>query len=347
MEKLKKYTPLLVHIFSSVIIILMIVYMIFFIDSTFMKVLMVLQFFCDFYFVTKMFNEMQTYSKVEKYITVTKTLLPFFLSVFNLFYITGIFSIDRFYLREPFFAYLLTRFYHIMFLVYLFKIIDLFQAITFYSKKTINNLIVSKFNLVFSITIGIMFILFYQVFSSLFASNFMRTYDSFSDEFLTEANYMFSSIYTDNTDNLDYEAFAKEYDAILFYYDNDLKYKSDDFDEFKSKHMLFETTIIKGYGVFFVKNGKMFITTYYIFVMLYIISLLLFLFIISFILKYIIYNNMSSYISIMTKVLSDDSYMLAINTDSMKETEIKHLATLYNEKVLAYKYKDKYMKNLN
>ena len=347
MEKIKKYSPLLVHIFSSVVIILMIVYMIFFIDSTFMKVLIVLQFFCDFYFVTKMFYKMQNYSGVEKKVILIKTLLPFFMSVFNLFYIIGIFSIDRFYLREPFFAYLLTRLYHVMFLVYLFKIIDLFQVIISYGKKTINNLIVSKFNLVFSIIIGIMFILFYNVFSSLFASNFMRTYDSFSDDFLNEANYMFSNIYVDNTDNLDYEAFAKEYDGILLYYDNDLKYKSDDFDKFKSKYMLFETTIIKGYGVFFIKSGKMFITTYYIFVMLYIISLLLFLFIVSFILKYIIDNNMSSYISIMSKVLSDDAYMLAIDTDSMQESDIKHLAILYNKKVLAYKYKDKYMKNLN
>jgi len=347
LEKLKKYTPLLVHVFSSVIIVLMIVYMIFSINSVFMKTLMILQFFCDFYFVTKMFYRMQTYSRVEKYIILAKTLLPFFLSIFNLFYITGFFSIDRFYLRETFWAYFFTRFYHLMFLVYLFKIIDLFQVIISYGKKTINNLIISKFNLLFSIVIGIMFILFYHMFSSLFASNFMKTYDSFSDEFLTEANYMFSNIYADNIDSLDYEAFAKEYNGVLFYYDNDLKYRADDFDAFNAKHMLFETSIIEGYGIFFVVSGKIFTTTYYIFVMLYVITLLLFLLIMTLLLKYIIYNNMSSYISIIIKGLSDDSYMLAINTDSMKETDIKCLAILYNKKILAYKYKDKYIKSLN
>ena len=48
--------------------------------------------------------------------------------------------------------------------------------------------------------------------------------------------------------------------------------------------------------------------------------------------------------NIMIKGFKEDSYIYAIDTDHMDETEIKKLAELYNKKLLAYKYRERFIK---
>ncbi|MDA0055375.1 hypothetical protein OFR37_10765 [Brachyspira hyodysenteriae] len=46
----------------------------------------------------------------------------------------------------------------------------------------------------------------------------------------------------------------------------------------------------------------------------------------------------------MIKGFKEDSYIYAIDTEKMDNTEIKKLAELYNKKLLTYKYRERFIK---
>ncbi len=46
----------------------------------------------------------------------------------------------------------------------------------------------------------------------------------------------------------------------------------------------------------------------------------------------------------MIKGFKEDSYIYAIDTDNIDNTEIKKLAQLYNKKLLPYKYRERFIK---
>ena len=48
--------------------------------------------------------------------------------------------------------------------------------------------------------------------------------------------------------------------------------------------------------------------------------------------------------NIMIKGFKEDSYIYAIDTEKMDNTEIKELSELYNKKLLSYKYRERYVK---
>ncbi|WP_300720656.1 hypothetical protein [uncultured Brachyspira sp.] len=46
----------------------------------------------------------------------------------------------------------------------------------------------------------------------------------------------------------------------------------------------------------------------------------------------------------MVKGFKEDSYIYAIDTESMDNTEIKKLSEMYNKKLLTYKYRERFIK---
>ena len=46
----------------------------------------------------------------------------------------------------------------------------------------------------------------------------------------------------------------------------------------------------------------------------------------------------------MIKGFKEDSYIYAIDTEKMDDTEIKKLSELYNKKLLTYKYRERFIK---
>ena len=130
----------------------------------------------------------------------------------------------------------------------------------------------------------------------------------------------------------------------VIYYENELKYRTDDWEDFESRHLLFEAAIMQGNGFLFIGSGKDFTYPYYMFILIYVIvnSLILTCSIIFF--KIFLTNKFSNYVNIMIKGFKEDSYIYAIETENMDNTEIKTLSELYNKKLLTYKYRERFIK---
>ena len=103
----------------------------------------------------------------------------------------------------------------------------------------------------------------------IFDNNIIKSYQNTKNEIIYEADTTFYREH--NSEGFEYESFAKSLNIALLYYDNELKYQTDDWDEFESKHLLFEAAIIQGNGFFIMISGKQFIYPFYMFLLIYII----------------------------------------------------------------------------
>jgi hypothetical protein len=108
--------------------------------------------------------------------------------------------------------------------------------------------------------------------------------------------------------------------------------------------MLFEMTIIQGDGFFFIRSGKFFMINFYLFVLLYIVALVFTLSPMIIFARVFINNKFTVFINAMIKGFEDDNYNQMVDIDKIEDTEIKKLVWVFNNKYLAYKYREKYMK---
>ena len=371
MEKLIKYNiNFIVAAISSLTIISMCAYMILNVNIYIMNILICIEFLCSFYFVCVFFYNVKKYSRIELFFYLVIYLMPFLLSILGLFYAFNFFSLDRIFLRESIIASFLTRIYHVIFIFYISHIIYFFYLFsvennnTFFSSLSSNFVVCvsivvalifmilfennntffsslsSNFVVCVSIVVALIFMILYSIFNWAFDGRISSSYSDVKDNIIYEAQTTFSL----ESDNIDYEGFANSYDAALIYYDNELKYQEDDWDTFKKKHLLFETAIYQGEGFFILSSGKKFTYTYYIFILAYVIVNSLILVFSIFFFKIFLEKKFNSYINIMIKGFKEDSYIYAIETDKMDNTEIKELSELYNKKLLSYKYRERYVK---
>ncbi|CRF31778.1 hypothetical protein BRSU_0364 [Brachyspira suanatina] len=343
MEKLSKYNiTFIVSAVSSLTIISMCAYMILDIPTYIMKLLMLIEFLCSFYFVCVFFYKINKYSRVETFFYLIIYLVPFILSILGLFYITNFFSLNRVFLRENIIASFLTRGYHVLFIFYISHIIYFFYLFSIENKNTFYSLISSNFVVVVSVIMAVIFIVLYGIINWVFDNKIITSYGDKKNEIIYEAGLVFSQ--NVNTDDLEYEGFAKSYDMVLLYYDNELKYRSEDWDDFERRHLLFEAAIMQGNGFLFMGSGKEFIYPYYMFILIYVIvnSIILTCSIMFF--KLFFDKKFNNYVNIMIKGFKEDSYIYAIDTEKMDNTEIKKLSELYNKKLLTYKYRERFIK---
>lgn len=343
MEKLVKYNiTFIVSAISSLTIISMCAYMILNMPAYIMRALIFIEFLCSFYFVCVFFYKINKYSRIETFFYLVVYLVPFILSILGLFYITNFFSLNRVFLRENIISSFLTRGYHVLFIFYISHIIYFFYLFSIENKKTFCSLISSHFIIVLSIIMAVIFITLYGIINWVFDNKIITSYDNTKNEIIYEAGLAFSQNL--NNDELEYEGFAKSYNMALIYYDNELKYRTNDWDNFESRHLLFEVTIMLGNGFFFMGSGKEFIYPYYMFILIYVIvnSFMLTFSIMFF--KLFLGKKFNNYINIMIKGFKEDSYIYAIDTENMDDTEIKKLSELYNKKLLSYKYRERFIK---
>ncbi len=343
MEKLTKYNiNFIVSAVSSLAIISMCAYMILDIPTYIMRALMLIEFLCSFYFVCVFFYKLNKYSRKETFFYLIIYLVPFILSILGLFYITNFFSLNRVFLRENIISSFLTRGYHVIFIFYISHIIYFFYLFSIENKNTFYSLISSNFIIVISVIMAVIFIVLYGIINWVFDNKIITSYEDTKNEVIYEAGLAFSQ--NADTDELEYEGFAKSYDMVLVYYDNELKYRSEDWDHFENRHLLFEVSIILGNGFLFMGSGKEFIYPYYMFILIYVIvnSLILTCSIMFF--KLFLDKKFNGYINIMIKGFKEDGYIYAIDTEKMDDTEIKKLAELYNKKLLTYKYRERFIK---
>ncbi|WP_295154700.1 hypothetical protein [uncultured Brachyspira sp.] len=343
MEKLSKYNiNFIVSAVSSLTIISMCAYMILDLHTYIMRVLIFIEFLCSFYFVCVFFYKVNNYSRIETFFYLVVYLVPFILSILGLFYIINFFSLNRVFLRENIISSFLTRGYHVLFIFYISHIIYFFYLFSVENKNTFYSLISSHFIIVISIITALIFMILYGIINWVFDNKIVTSYENTKSEIIYEAGLAFSQ--NINTDELEYEGFAKSYNMSLIYYDNELKYRADDWDNFERKHLLFETVIMIGNGFFFIGSGKEFVYPYYMFILIYVIvnSIIVTFSIIFF--KLFFDRKFNNYINIMVKGFKEDSYIYAIDTESMDNTEIKKLSEMYNKKLLTYKYRERFIK---
>ena len=343
MEKLAKYNiTFIVAAVSSLTIISMCAYMILNMHTYMMRVLMFIEFLCSFYFVCVFFYKMNRYSRLEIFFYLIVYLVPFILSILGLFYVTNFFSLNRVFLRENIIASFLTRGYHVLFIFYISHIIYFFYLFSVENKNTFYSLISSYFIIIISVIMAAIFIVLYGVINWVFDNKIITSYENTKNEIVYEADIAFGQ--NADSDDLEYEGFAKSYNMAVIYYDNKLKYITDDWEDFESRHLLFETTIMQGNGFLFIGSGKDFIYPYYMFILIYVIvnSLIVTCSIIFF--KIFLSSKFDNYVNIMIKGFREDSYIYAIDTENMDNTEIKVLSELYNKKLLTYKYRERFIK---
>ncbi|TXJ35322.1 hypothetical protein [Brachyspira aalborgi] len=343
MEKLAKYNiDFIVAAISSLVIISMSAYMILNSNTIIMKILIILEFLCSFYFVSVFFYRISKYSRIELFFYLITFLIPFMMSILGIFYALNFFSLNRVFLKENIISSFLTRGYHFLFIFYITHIIYFFYLFVLENKKSFYSSISSHFIIIISAAMAIIFIIIYAVLNWIFDNNIIKSYQNTKNEIIYEADTTFYREH--NSEGFEYESFAKSLNIALLYYDNELKYQSDNWDEFESKHLLFETAIIQGNGFFIMISGKQFIYPFYMFILIYIIvnSIVLTFSIIFF--KIFLEQKFNSYIDIIIKGFEEENFIYAINTDNMDETEIKTLSKLYNKKLLAYKYRERYIK---
>ena len=343
LEKLAKYNiNFIVAGISSLIVISMSAYMILNLNTVIMKVLIFMEFICSFYFVTVFFYKVQKYSRIELFFYLITFLIPFMMSILGIFYALNFFSLNRVFLKENIISSFLTRGYHFLFIFYITHIIYFFYLFVLENKKTFYSSISSHFIIIISTIIAFIMIIIYAVLNWVFDNNIIKSYDNKKNEIIYEAETTFYGEY--NNENFEYESFAKALDIAMLYYDNELKYQSDEWDDFEKKHLLFETAIIQGGGFFIMVSGREFIYPFYMFILIYLIvnSTILTSSIIFF--KIFLEKKFNGYIDIIIKGFEEDNYIYAINTDNMDETEIKILSELYNKKLLTYKYRERYIK---
>lgn len=343
MEKLSKYNiNFIVSAVSSLTIISMCAYMILDMHTYIMRILILIEFLCSFYFVCVFFYKLNKYSRTETFFYLIVYLVPFMMSILGLFYITNFFSLNRVFLRENIIASFLARGYHVLFIFYISHIIYFFYLFSIENKNTFYSLISSNFIIAISVLMAVIFIVLYGIINWVFDNKIITSYEYTKNEIIYEAGLAFSQNL--NTDELEYEGFAKSYDMMFLYYDNELKYRSEEWDDFESRHLLFETAVIQGNGFLFMGSGKKFTYPYYMFILIYVIvnSLILTCSIIFF--KLFLEKKFNNYINIMIKGFKEDSYIYAIDTEKMDDTEIKKLSELYNKKLLTYKYRERFIK---
>lgn len=345
MERLEKLNiNFIVAAVSSLIIILMIAYMLVNVNAFFIRILMILEFICDFYLVTVFFYRIKKYNRFEIIFFIFVAIMPFMVSILNMFYVFNFFSLTRVFLKNPLISGFLTRGYHFLFLFYITHIIYFFYLFALENKKTFSSLTISIFCIFSSATLAVIFIILYAILYSIYSDKMITTYKSSESSILYEADNIF---YKDKSlEDIDYMGFAESYGMSVFYYDNELKYKSEDWQLFSKYNLLFETSIIQGNGFFFMGSGKIFAAPFYIFLLIYTIVLSFILTSFIFFLRFFLYKNFESYASIIIKGFSEENYMYAIDTDSMEESELKTISKLYNDKLLPYKYRERYMKML-
>lgn len=341
MEKLIKHNiNFIVAAVSSLTIISMCAYMILNINIYIMNVLICLEFLCSFYFVCVFFYNVKKYSKIELFFYLVIYLMPFILSILGLFYAFNFFSLDRIFLRESIIASFLTRIYHVIFIFYISHIIYFFYLFSVENNHSFFSVLSSNFIVCISIVVALIFIILYSILNWAFDGKISSSYNDVRDNIIYEAQTTFSL----ESDNIDYEGFANSHDIALIYYDNELKYQIEDWNNFKKKHLLFETAIYQGEGFFILSSGKRFIYSYYIFILAYVIVNSLILVFSIFFFKIFLEKKFNGYMNIMIKGFKEDSYIYAIETDNMDNTEIKELSELYNKKLLSYKYRERYVK---
>lgn len=346
MEKLAKYNiNFIVAAISSLIIIGMVAYMIMDLETIIMRVLIVLEFVCSFYFVCVFFYRISRYSRFELFFYLVVYLMPFILSIFGLFYALDFFSINRIFLRDNIIASFLTRVYHILFIFYITHIIYFFYLFVLGNKKTFFSIISTHYIIMLSTVLGVMFVILYAVLNWLFDDRIIASYKNTKNDILYEAQTTFYG--NNRNDEIEYEGFAKTYNVAILYYENELKYRVNNWEEFENKHLLFETSIIQGNGFFIIISGKEFTYPYYIFIVIYVIILSVILTLSIMLSKIFFKNKFESYMNIMIKGFRDDNYICTINTDDMEESELRTLAELYNSKLLSYKYRERYLKLFN
>lgn len=345
MDKIKKNMNLILSAASAVNVVFMITYMIVSVETIYIKSMMMFQFALDFYFLTRNIYLHQSYKKkYERVIFLVINVSIFLMSTFNLFFVFNIFSLNRSFLFVPFIAGLLTRYYHIIFCIYIVRIVLFFYNFALEDKKKLSSLITSRLVVTLSLSFAIIFIVLYSVSNALFFDKLISRYNSTKSTILYEATNLFRQ--SEDIDGIDYMAFARDYGFQVFYYDMDLKYKSENFQEFENRFLLFETSIIQGEGFFFMRSGKIFTLPLYVALLLYSIIFSISITISIFFLKFYMYKKYEVYTNIIISALEEDSYNQAIKIEGMEDIEVKRLSESYNEKILAFKYRERYIKNL-
>ena len=343
MERLAKYNiTFIVAAISSLAIISMCAYMVVNISTFVIRILIFIEFLCSFYFVCLFFYEIRKYSRIELFFYLLVYLIPFMLSILGLFYITNFFSLNRIFVRENIISTFLTRGYHVLFIFYISHIIYFFYIFAIENKNTLCSLISSHFIIAISVLMAIIFLILYSVINWVFDNKIITSYQNTKNDIIYEAETTFSK--EDEIEDIEYEGFAKSYNIAIVYYDNELKYRTNDWEEFESKHLLFETAIIQGSGFLFIFSGKDFIYTYYMFILIYVIVISIILTFSILFFKIFLYNKFEIYVNIMIKGFKEDNYIYAIDVESMNNTEIKILSELYNKRLLSYKYRERFIK---
>ena len=343
LEKLAKYNiNFIVAAISSLIIICMSSYMILNLNTSIMRILIFMEFICSFYFVTVFFYKVSKYSRIELFFYLITFLIPFMMSILGIFYALNFFSLNRIFLKENIISSFLTRGYHFLFIFYVTHIIYFFYLFVLENKKSFYSSISSHFIIIISTVMALILIIIYAVLNWVFDNNIIKSYENKKNEIIYEAETTFYGEY--NTEDFEYEGFAKTFNIAMLYYENELKYQSDEWDDFEKKHLLFETAIVQGNGFFIMISGREFIYPFYMFILTYIIvnSIMLTFSIIFF--KAFLEKKFNAYIDIIIKGFEEDNYIYAIDTDNMEDTEIKILSELYNKKLLTYKYRERYIK---
>ncbi len=344
MENIKPNITLIIASISSFIILLMIIYMVSPMEASFMRLFIVLEFCFDFYFATRFFYRLKNYKTYEKCFSAISFLGCFLFSIFNLFSVFGFFSMDKIFLREDFFATLLTKNYHILFLIYITRIVYLFYIFAKGKMTLFSEALLMRFAPFYSAILGVLFLFLYLVFNLTIGSKYIPTYESLQSEVLYEATSRFFANYDDVVEDIDYRNFSENYNLIIFYNDNELKYKSPNYENFNKMHLLFELNVIEGNGFFFITSGKFFLIKFYLFVLLYILALVITLTPIIIFTKKYLKIKLDVYIDSMIKNFEDDNYNKTVDIHSMEKTTLRKLIEMFNSKYLSLKYRDKYMK---
>lgn len=193
LEKLAKYNiNFIVAGISSLVIISMSAYMILNLNTAIMKILIFIEFFCSFYFVTVFFYKVQKYSRIELFFYLITFLIPFMMSILGIFYALNFFSLNRVFLKENIISSFLTRGYHFLFIFYITHIIYFFYLFVLENKKTFYSSISSHFIIIISTVMAFIMIIIYAVLNWVFDNNIIKSYDNKKTKLYTKRKRLFT-----------------------------------------------------------------------------------------------------------------------------------------------------------
>ncbi len=275
-------------------------------------------------------------------------LAPFFITLLTILLVFNIISIDNIISRNATVISLLTYLFPNLFFVYILRIGQFFYYFSkIYKSKFISD-IVSKIAISLFVLISILFMITYFAFNNKILDRLLLNYKNVLEEISFEASSSLSQYLQDDfTDTQRIEAFedfASAYDIEeIVLRVGGVLYKSENYDDFKKSHFVFETLILKSAEFTLILSGKKFSTPIYISILIFIAASLLLILPLIFIIRFLLLSKIGRYITIMCNGFLNEEFNLSIDINSMEENEILSLAKCYNNIFLPLKYRNKYM----